>query len=115
MKTLRRLVTMRQRQLYFAVILAASLTLVSGAVITGVCENDVQCIAGGTRDSCCSRWSPLGAVYVCKTMGKRGEPCHVKAEELPYPLDGKHRFWHCPCTDGLMCVSGDGARVGLCM
>ncbi|XP_035664640.1 toxin MIT1-like [Branchiostoma floridae] len=92
----------------------------SGAIImTGVCENDMECIVGRGQGSCCASFVTSGilsGIPVCKPPAAEGDDCHLLLEAfVPYPHTSPRYYWQCPCGPGLRCLPVKrGDVIGKC-
>ncbi|XP_016078829.1 PREDICTED: prokineticin-1 [Miniopterus natalensis] len=74
------------------------LVTVSGcAVITGACEQDVQCGVG----TCCAISLWLQGLRMCTPLGREAEECHPGSYKVPYFRKRHHHT--CPCPPHLLC------------
>ncbi|CAH1272967.1 PROK1 [Branchiostoma lanceolatum] len=94
-------------------VLTASLLPVEALVLTRSCETDLDCVVAGVG-GCCARWNPYLNLKACKPLGRRGERCHIATNHIPYPFNGKRKYWRCPCEISLSCVAGGTSPVGFC-
>ncbi|KAI8481349.1 hypothetical protein Bbelb_409130 [Branchiostoma belcheri] len=92
----------------------------SGAIVmTGVCQNDVECIAERGQGSCCAPFVTSGilsGIPVCKPPATEWDDCHLITEAfIPYPHTGPRYYWQCPCGTGLRCIPvRRGEVIGKC-
>ncbi|CAH1251863.1 prokineticin Bm8-f-like [Branchiostoma lanceolatum] len=92
----------------------------SGAIVmTGVCQNDVECMAGRGEGSCCASFVKSGilsGIPICKPPAGEGDDCHLILEAfVPYPHDSPRYYWQCPCGPGLTCLPVKrGDVIGKC-
>ncbi|CAH1252939.1 Hypp1040 [Branchiostoma lanceolatum] len=80
-----------------------------------VCNEDYQCIRALEKPACCAPWGRSIPIPVCKSLGQRGEPCHLASNRMPYPLRRNRVFWRCPCGENLICASTGQSRIGVCI
>ncbi|XP_062315931.1 prokineticin-1 [Osmerus eperlanus] len=83
------------------VLLVLLLLSLSGtrAVITGVCDRDVQCGFG----LCCAVSLWLRGLRMCIPRGVEGDECHPFSHKVPY--QGKRQHHTCPCLPHLVCTT----------
>ncbi|XP_004420751.1 PREDICTED: prokineticin-1 [Ceratotherium simum simum] len=68
------------------------------AVITGACEQDVQCGLG----TCCAVSLWLRGLRMCTPLGRAGEDCHPGSHKIPFFRKRRHHT--CPCLPNLLCA-----------
>ncbi|XP_039697085.1 prokineticin-1 [Pteropus medius] len=79
-------------------------TVSDGAVITGACEQDVQCGTG----TCCAVSLWLRGVRMCTPLGRAGQECHPGSHKIPFFRKRQHHS--CPCLPSLLCARRPDGR-----